>query len=109
MRNLQVTFKNLENQSESLQVNLVGRLNEMNAIDFKQDLMRILKNRNSDCQINIQSLTALDVIGVNALAMAHRELELKGMNLSIVSKKESEVDRAFRMTKFDRILNLVRA
>ena len=36
MKNLQITFENLETQNGLITVNLTGRLNEMNAIDFKK-------------------------------------------------------------------------
>jgi len=109
MKNLHIKIENQENANQSLQVTLTGRLNEMNAIDFKENLMEILKDRNTDCSINIQQLSALDVIGINALAMAHRQIEKGGNTLSIVSQDETPVYRAFQLTKFDRILNVVRA
>lgn len=109
MKNLQVTFENLNNDAEVVTVNLSGRLNEMNAIDFKTDLMNILREKNADCLIDIRSLNAMDIIGINALVMAHRELELRGKKLTILSQSESVVDRAFHLTKFDKILQLQRA
>ena len=109
MKNLQVKFENLENTSELLKVKLHGRLSDMNAVDFKSDLISILKERQSDCIIDIKSLVALDVTGMNALAMAHRELELLGHRLTILSQTKSPIERAFSLSKFDRVLNLVRA
>ena len=109
MKNLQVTFGNLDNANGIITVNLEGKLNEMNAIDFKNDLMKILRDRNSNCLLDITGLSAMDIIGINALVTAHRELEKKGKKLSILSNKESSVDRAFHLTKFDRVLNLKRA
>ena len=109
MKNLQIKFENLESKTQALNVILTGRLNEMNAIDFKDNLMKKLRGRESDCVIDIKNLTALDIIGLNALAMAHREIEKNGQGLAIISADNSKVDRAFKLTKFDRILNLVRA
>jgi len=109
MKNLQITFENLETQNGLITVNLTGRLNEMNAIDFKKDLLKILEDKNSNCLLDITLLSSMDIIGINAIVMAHRALEKKGKTLSIISEKESTVDRAFHLTKFDRILNLKRA
>ena len=109
MKNLQVTFEDLNTNAEVVTVNLAGGLNEMNAIDFKMDLMNILKEKNADCIIDIRELNAMDIIGINALVMAHRELELRGKKLTILSQAQSAVERAFHLTKFDSILELKRA
>lgn len=109
MKNLNIKIENQFNNNQSLQITLTGRLNEMNAINFKNDLMEVLEDRNTDCTINIQKLSTLDIIGMNALAMAHRQLEKSGHTLSIISQDETPVFRAFQLTKFDRILNVVRA
>jgi len=51
----------------------------------------------------------MDIIGMNALAVAHRALEMAGQSLTVISSKESQIDKVFSLTKFDRILNLQRA
>jgi len=81
----------------------------MNAFDFKHDLVRMVEERNNDCVLDITKLSSMDVIGMNALAIAHKRLVDSGKKLTIISKQDSNLDRALHLTKFDRILNLVRA
>jgi len=109
MENLQVTFENLKEQSNTINVKLNGKLNDMSAYDFKSDLLHLIKEEKKDCVIDVTQLSAMDIVGMNALAMAHRELEIIGQVLTVVSSKESKIDKILSLTKFDRILNLKRA
>ncbi len=109
MRNLQVTFKNKTNPHLPFTVELEGSLHEMNAINFKNDLLNIITEISSDCIVNISSLAAIDVTGLNALIMAHRGMEKAGRKLQIVSSPINPVDHFLRLSKFDKHLNVLRA
>lgn len=108
MRNLQIKFNNLENQ-EPMSVKLNGHLTSMNAINFKKDLLRIITEKQTDCFINISELDAMDVSGVNALVMAHREVESKQRKMFIVSDSDSPAMEFLHLTKFSNYLNFKRA
>jgi len=109
MKNLQVTFENLNTPNLPITLHLSGRLNEMNAFDFKNDLLKIVEVQKSDCVLDISKLSSMDIIGMNALAIAHKRLDEKGSKLTIINKANSQIDRVLHLTKFDRVLNLTRA
>ena len=109
MENLQVSFNNSQDNTTVLNVNLEGKLIDMNAYDFKSDLLNMLKESNQNCIIDIRELLAIDIVGINALAVVHRELLNSGLTLTILSKSQSSIERLFSLTKFDRILNIQRA
>lgn len=109
MNHLEVNF-NPENRAVNyLSVALAGRLNNMNAINFKKDLLRLIDLEKKDCTVNIEKLDSIDLTGLNALAMAHKSLEGDGRKLTIVCKKEDPIDNFLHLTKFNRYLNLQRA
>lgn len=108
MRNLQVNFENLDNNKE-LTVSLNGRLTSMNAMNFKRDLLAIIKEKKEDCYINISELQAMDVTGVNALAMAHREAVHQDTKMYIVSNQENPAMEFLHLTKFNQYFNFQRA
>lgn len=108
MRNLQINFENLESQNP-ISVKLNGHLTSMNAINFKRDLLQLMKENNSDCVINISELNAMDVSGVNALVMAHREAQATNKNMYIVSDSNNPAMEFLHLTKFSNYLNFRRA
>lgn len=109
MNHLQVTFNGINSNENSVQVALEGSLNNMNAINFKQDLLKILEEERTDCEVNIENLDSIDITGLNALAMAHRNLEKQGRRLTVVSKAFDQIDEFLHITKFNRFLNIQRA
>ncbi len=109
MENLQVSFNNSQDNTTVLSVNLEGKLIDMNAYDFKSDLLNMLRENNQNCVIDIRELLDIDIVGINALAVVHRELLSSGLTLTILSKSQSSIERLFSLTKFDTILNIQRA
>ena len=109
MDNLQVSFDKNSSNEKVLKVNLEGMLIDMNAYDFKSDLLNILREKNQNCIIDIRELRDIDIVGMNALAVVHKELYNSGLSLTILSKNHSEVERLFTLTKFDSLLNIKRA
>lgn len=109
MNHLQVTFNAANQINAEFNVSLEGELNNMNAINFKKDLLRLVSTENTDCTVNIEKLSAIDLTGLNALAMAHRSLEKTGKKLTVVCRKEDPIDHFLHLTKFNRFLNLQRA
>lgn len=109
MENLNVTFENLDEQNDSLRVNISGQFNDMNAYDFKADLLKIIEERNSNCILDITSVSKMDIVGVNAILMTHRALQRQGKELVVISKSTSPVDKIIGLTSVDKIINLKRA
>lgn len=108
MRNLQVSFNNLDN-NQPITISLAGRLTAMNAINFKNDLLNILVENSKDCYIDISELIAMDATGVNALVMAHKNISTTGSKMYIISTDENPANEFLHLTKFNSYLNMVRA
>jgi len=109
MKHLEVTFNGTNKNQNSVHVALEGSLNNMNAINFKKDLLRIIETEKTDCEVNIEKLETIDITGLNALAMAHRNLEKQGRTLTVVSSAFDQIDEFLHVTKFNRFLNIQRA
>ena len=105
MKNLQVTF-NDQISNEVFRVNLMGRLNSMNAYDFKNDLLDVIRSGPKNCIVDLRSLTSVDVIGLNALLLAHKKLEKQGGQLTIITDAASPIDTVLNLTKFNKVLNV---
>ncbi len=109
MKHLHVTFNGTNKNQNAVHIALEGSLNTMNAINFKKDLLNHLETEKTDCEINIEKLNAIDITGLNALAMAHRNLEKQGRKLTVISRAFEQIDEFLHITKFDRFLNVQRA
>ncbi len=109
MNHLEVIFNSATQTPNDVSVSLAGALNSMNAINFKKDLIRILSSKNANCIVNIKALKSIDLTGLNALVMAHKNLAQKGKQLTVVCDKENAVDQFLHLTKFNRYLNIQRA
>ncbi len=108
MNHLEVIVNN-HPLTTNFDVALKGDLNNMNAINFKKDLLRMVQNEYQNCTVNITQLNSIDLTGLNALVMAHRSLESKGKELTIVCNQKDQIDQFLKLTKFDLHLNLMRA
>lgn len=108
MRNLQVKFRNLRNQ-QPISISLSGNLTTKSAIDFKNDLLQVMNDNDQDCHLDLTSLEALDVTGVNALAMAHKVAQRSGRKFVIVSKDYNPAEEFLHLTKFSNYFNFQRA
>ncbi len=103
-----VDFKNLDNQ-EAILISLTGGLVSKSAMDFKRDIINLVEDNAKDCYINISNVEAMDVSGVNALAMVHKATERAGNKLVIVSSDANPADEFLMLTKFNEYLNFARA
>lgn len=108
MKNLKVEFKNIA-ASEAKKVILAGNLTSMDAIEFKRSLLNSMQKDSKDYLIDISNLDAIDVTGVNALAMAHKKAERSGFKAVILSSVENPADEFLHLTKFKNILNFKKA
>lgn len=91
MKNLQVTFNNVEN-NQPLTISLAGTLTINNAMNFKHDLLNIVRGLEKDCYIDITSLFKIDENGLNALMSAKRNLEMTGNKLYILSTDSNKLN-----------------
>ncbi len=106
MKNLQVQFVNKQDES-MLSLALSGNLTAVSAIEFKKDLLEMINAQKTDCAIDISELRALDLAGVNALALAHKTTQYYGKQLTILTTRENPADEFLHLTKFNRVFNLV--
>lgn len=108
MKNLQIEFINKQDES-MLSLALSGNLTAVRAIEFKNDLIEMIKTQKTDCAIDISDLAALDIAGVNALALAHKTTQNFGKQLTILSNHKNPADEFLHLTKFNKVFNLVRS
>jgi len=108
MRNLQVSFKNI-NSELPVSISLSGNLTTASAMDFKRDLLKVVAETSTDCHIDITTLNQMDATGVNALAMAHKATQTKGTKLVIVSSEDNPAEEFLYLSKFDKYFNFQRA
>lgn len=91
MKNLQVTFNNVEN-NQPLTISLAGTLTINNAMNFKRDLLNIVRGLEKDCYIDITGLFKIDENGLNALMSAKRNLEMTGNKLYVLSTDSNKLN-----------------
>ena len=106
MKNLIVKFARFQNPNPTAIVALEGNLNEMNAMQFKSDLLQFVKDGKKDCIVDLKDIQAMDLSGLNALAMAHKELLKRGKTLTIRTSSTGPLISLLHITKFNRILNV---
>lgn len=92
--------------NELMTLEITGDLIALAAITFKKNLLEKLSNKKSNLEINIQKLDSLDVTGLNALAMAHKVMKQKGLELMIVSKENSPAAEFLQLTKFSNYFHI---
>ena len=109
MNHLEVNFNITNNYTNHLSVILAGTLNNMNAINFKKDLLRLISVENKNCTVNIEKLNTIDLTGLNALVAAHKTLQMNGHELTVVYKEENPINELLQLPKFNRYINLKRA
>lgn len=84
-----------------------GPLTSQHALQVKEDLLNLAKETGTRVLvIDLTEVIEADVVGVNALAMAHKALSEKGGYLLARCKKNGEVARMLHLTKFDRIISV---
>jgi len=99
MKQFSAHFKKYE--SERIQsVSIEGSMTAMSAINFKQDLISRIEKSNEDFHIDISQLRAMDVAGVNALAMAHKKINNLGRKLILISDASNPAHEFLHLTKF---------
>lgn len=106
MKNLNVHYTRFEKPQSTAFIVLEGPLSEMNAIQFKKDLIRFLEQGNKNCVLDIKAVNDMDLCGLNAIAMAHKALSQKGRKLTIRTTTDNPIVSLLQVTKFNRILNI---
>jgi len=69
----------------------------------------MIDDQRTDCAIDISELSALDIAGVNALALAHKTTQNHGKQLTILSNHSNPADEFLHLTKFNKVFNLIRS
>ena len=92
-----------------LSLALSGSLTTMRAIEFKNDLIKMINTQRTDCAIDISELRELDIAGINALALAHKTTLSHGKQLTILSNSKNPADEFLHLTKFNKVFNLVKS
>ena len=93
-------------QSETPCVKLSGCFYNIEAMNFKSDIIEFLNDVNSDCIVDICQVKYMDLTALNALIIAQREIEHTGKKLIIKTNLENPIFELLNLTKFKRHLNL---
>lgn len=84
-----------------------GPLTSQHALQVKEDLLNLAKESSTIVLVvDLTEVTEADVVGVNALAIAHKILSEKNGYLLARCKKNGEVARMLHLTKFDQIISV---
>lgn len=108
MKNLNVSFKNIENNLP-LSVTVGGKLTAASAMYFKNDLVELIASSQKDCHLDISELKQLDVTGVNALAIAHKTAMRNGNKFIIRSTTANPAEEFLHLSKFNKYFTFQRA
>ncbi len=105
MKKLSVEFP-LKESNENPCIVLSGSFHNVEAMNFKNDLLNFLKQCESNCIIDITAVKYMDLTALNALIIAQKEILNKGRKLIIKTDTENPIFELLDLTKFDRHLNL---
>lgn len=84
-----------------------GPLTSQHALQVKEDLLTLARDTNTKVLVvDLNDVQEADVVGVNALAIAHKTLSEKNGYLVAQCKKNGEVARMLHLTKFDTIITV---
>lgn len=108
MRNPQFSIEK-NNGNKNILFSIKGHLTSMNAIAFKKELLTAIESSENDCHIDLSGVKALDLTGVNALAVAHRKIQALGRELVILSSTVSPAEELLHLTKFIDVFSFQRA
>ena len=108
MKNSQLVVKKC-NESSNTKLLLKGHLTSINAISFKEELLEVIDSERSDCHLDISGIEALDLTGVNALAVANRKIKSIGKKFVIISSASSPAEELLHLTKFVDVFTFKRA
>lgn len=104
MKNLNVQITHP--QFQKMAISLEGKLTSADAVRFKSKVLNLMTaSRPAECTIDISGLSQMDLTGVNALAMAHRNCQALGSTLYILSSDDKPAEEFLHLTKFRSILN----
>ena len=87
-------------------VTLSGCFYNIEAMNFKNDMVEFLNKVNTDCIVDISKVKYMDLTALNALIMAQKEVESSGKKLIIQTNLENPIFDLLNLTKFKRHLNL---
>lgn len=87
-------------------IRLSGSFTALDAINFKVKVLDIIKKQSSDFELNLENIEALDVTGLNALAMAHKRMKEKGCKLVVVTDSDGPAMEFLHLTKFSNYFHL---
>lgn len=84
----------------TMQVAVHGSLTSVEAIQFKNDLIKRITSSDENFLIDLRGLNAMDVTGVNALVMAHNKIQKLGRKMTLLSNSANAAYEFLHLTKF---------
>ena len=108
MNNLQIAYSNLTS-NEPTTISVAGNLIKDNARNFKRDLMTILAEKPDDLYLDITGIIKMDNYGVEAIVTAHNKMSDSGRKLYLVSSDNYPVHDFLLLSRYQNILNHMRA
>jgi anti-anti-sigma regulatory factor len=87
-------------------VSFVGNFTQKEAIDFKEQLLTEIKSGNKNLTVDLYEVAEADIVGVNALAIAHKTMGDANGKIQILLKKDSHISHLLQVTKFNKVLHI---
>lgn len=103
MKNLETTIHHNSNTKKT-HVLVSGKLCAMDAMEFKNSLLRFCRQSPSDIKIDLREVEEADLTGVNSLAIVFNNLQQLKHRLSILTKEKSALMTLLHSTKLHRVL-----
>ncbi len=87
-------------------VSFIGNFTQKEAIDFKDHLLSEIQSGHNHLVVNLYEVKESDIVGVNALAVAHKAINNLDGKLEILVNKNSSISHLLHVTKFSKVFNI---
>jgi anti-anti-sigma regulatory factor len=84
-----------------------GNLTSQNAYELKNELLNLVNQGHKILCINLLEVADADVVGVNALAITHKEIMALGGKMDLLINKNSQLATLLHLTKFNKIFTII--
>ncbi len=95
--------------SQSAEIKLEDRVDTFSAPDLRTFFSELLEKGVKDFTVNLEKVSFLDSAGLAALVQLLKNAREKGGDVNLILPDDENVQRIFKLTKFDRVFNITTA
>lgn len=92
--------------SQAASIELEDRVDTFSAPDLRDFFAELLEKGVKDFTVNLEKVSFLDSAGLAALVQLLKNAREKGGDVTLILPKDENVQRIFRLTKFDRVFKI---